>query len=99
MPTATEPIVQIHNVEVSYKDRMVLDPEQGLLRKREELLKRASTERIVHGGEVYEVQADGSFEVPQSVATFMTRMPGWYLGPNPFTAEAEDSAAPKVRRV
>ena len=95
--------MQIHHVETSYEDRWVLDEQRGAVKRREQIMKRSSAERIVHNGETYEVEADGTFLVPDDVAAFMCRQPGWHEGPSPFspdepTPTADAFTPPRVTR-
>lgn len=87
-------MAEIHHTQVGYEDRWVLDPAMGAVKRREEILKPSGVERIVHGDDTYERTDRGSFEVPDGVADFYVRMPGWHRGPSPFAPEPK--AAPKA---
>lgn len=55
-------------------------------------------DRIVHGDGTYEVQPDGTFEVPDDLASFLCAQPEWERGPNPHPPErppARKAAKPK----
>ena len=82
---------QIHHVEESESEEWVLDPLRGPIKEKRRAMKPGSVERLVvpssasrPDGETFELQPDGTFHVPQDVADFFTRMPGWHEGESPF---------------
>ena len=100
--------MQIHHVQVTYEDKWVLDPQHGSVKKREEIIAPSGTSSIgvpAHqfdscpDGETFEVQSDGAFHVPDDVAAFFMRMPGWREGPSPLVDEpaAEPTPARKSK--
>lgn len=91
--------MQIHEVQVFKKKSHHLDPEKGLVLQTQDIVKRSDTSVISFDGVEYEVDDDGTFDVPDEVAAFFIGTPGWYEGPNPFNeAEAEADAAKKPAR-
>lgn len=92
----------IHNVEVFDEKHYEIDAQKGAVLKHTQVLKRGTASAITHDDETYEVEADGSFRVPDDLAAFLVNQPGWYGGPNPFVeeyeAEAEDEAPSKPIR-
>lgn len=86
----------IHNVEVFDEKHYEIDPQKGAVLKHSQVLKRGTADVIVHGNETYTVDPDGSFRVPDELATFLTNTPGWYDGPNPFIEEYKDEAKKTV---
>jgi hypothetical protein len=60
--------------------------------RREIQMKPADTGAIKHGEDTYEVQSDGTFDVPEHVAAHFLRMPGWHEGSNPFAEEEPEPA-------
>jgi hypothetical protein len=81
-------MTQIYHVIQSTSDRYVLDPDRGMVQRRELVMKASDVAAIKHGEDTYEVASDGTFDVPEHVAAHFLRQPGWHQGPNPF-AEAE----------
>ena len=87
--------MQIYHVHTTYEDRWVLDPDKGSIKRREELMKPSGTTSIsvpagrfasCPDGETFE--AEGStFSVPDDVAEYFLRMPGWAEGLSPFPPE------------
>jgi hypothetical protein len=99
-------MLQIHHVQVTYEDRWVLDPQYGSVKKREEILAPSGTSSIgvpakqfdsCPDGETFEVQTDGAFHVPNDVAAYFLRMPGWREGPSPLAVEPEPTPARKTK--
>ena len=82
-------MTKIHHVETKHEERWEFDPQLGPVRRNIPLVGRSGTEKIVHAGETFEVGTDGSFDVPDYVADFMCRMPGWHRGTSPFPVEEE----------
>jgi len=83
---------QIYHAETTTVERYVLDPTLGPIKRREEALKPSGTWRIgAPDGATFERGADGTFEVPDEVAAFWLRRPGWHEGASPFAAEAAAS--------
>ena len=93
-------MTQIHNVVESPTSRYVLDPDHGMVQRRELVMRASDVDRIKHGDDTFEVQPDGSFEVPADVAAHYLRMPGWHEGPSPFAPEhREPQPQPHGRKV
>jgi hypothetical protein len=93
-------VTQIYNVIQSTANRYVLDPDQGMVQRRELVMKASDVSAIKHADDTFEVQADGTFDVPEHVAKHFLRMPGWHEGANPFAAaepEQEKPAESKAR--
>ena len=88
-------MTQIHHVLVTHEDRWVVDPALGPVKRREQVTRASTVERLVHNGKTYEVQPDGTFDVPDDLAQFQTSRPGWFYGPSPFAPEV---SVPKRRR-
>jgi len=85
--------VQIHNAKASTKLTWALDPVRGPIQQTERVIERATTSAIsvpkkgfasCPEGATFEIQPDGTFEVPDDVGAFYTRMPDWHAGPSPF---------------
>ena len=91
-------MTQIHNVIESPTMRHVLDPALGLVQRRELVMRASDVDRIKHGADTFEVQPDGSFEVPAEVAAHYLRMPGWHEGPSPFAPEHQEPQPQPQRR-
>ena len=78
--------MQIHHIEVTFKNRYELDPDSGQrVLRREPLLKRSGVEKIQDGKKAYTIDKDGSFEVPDALGERLVRGPGWFEGPSPFS--------------
>ena len=76
---------QIHKIRSFETMKFVEDPATGRqVQQRLQQFDVDSSDRVVHDGQVYEVQPDGSFHVPVELAEFLCRQPGWFAGPNPF---------------
>ena len=93
-------MTQIYHVIQSTSDRHVLDPERGMVLRREIEMKPADTAAIKHGEDTYQVANDKTFDVPEHVAAHFLRQPGWHQGPNPFAeqeAEPEKPARAKAK--
>lgn len=97
--------MQIYHVHTTYEDRWLLDPDKGAVKRREALMRPSGTSSIsvpegqfdsCPTGATFEVTADGAFNVPEDVAEFFLRMPGWGEGISPFPPE--DLAPPKGTR-
>lgn len=81
---------QIHHVAVTYRERWALDPERGAVKERQEVLGASGTWRIgAADGTAYDREADGTFMVPDEVAAFWLRRPGWFEGASPFPPPTE----------
>jgi hypothetical protein len=89
-------MTQIYHVIQTTSDRYVLDPERGMVQRRELVMQAATTGAIKHGDDQFEVQADGTFDVPAHVAAHFLGRPGWHEGSNPF-AEAQDEPEKPAR--
>ena len=98
--------MQIYHVHTTFEDRWVLDPDKGSVKRREALMKPSGTASIAvpegqfdstpEGGE-FTADESGTFSVPDDVATYFLRMPGWNEGLSPFPPE-EQPTAPKTSR-
>jgi hypothetical protein len=89
--------MQIHQVEVFDELRREIDPARGIVARREQVIRKGGATRIAHEGVTYEIDPDGSFDVPEEVAAVLVGKPGWYEGPNPFPAEVEAQPKPRSR--
>lgn len=83
--------MQIYRVIRSTKDSYDIDPDRGMVLKRIEAMLPADDDRIVHEGVTYEVQPDGTFNVPQDLGERFTAAwdSSWKVGANPFFAEEQ----------
>jgi hypothetical protein len=87
--------MKIHNVEEHYQNVHRIDPYRGEVIERVRQLRRSSVERIKHPDfGTYEVGLDGAFDVPNDVAVYFLKQPGWYEGVSPF--EIKPAAAVSV---
>jgi len=78
-------MAQIHQVIASEQLRHEIDPLKGSIVRRDKVLKKGDVHGISAGdGQEFEIQADGTFDVPEEVAGFFLKQPDWYPGPNPF---------------
>lgn len=77
----------IHHVESRFEDRWVLDPTLGAVKRREEIVRPSGARTISHGGETYDIDPQGHFEVPDEVGAYLCRLPGWHSGLSPFPPE------------
>ncbi|MGO9903487.1 MAG: hypothetical protein ACLP0J_28255 [Solirubrobacteraceae bacterium] len=89
-------MTQIYNVIQSTSDRYVLDPDRGMVQRRELVMQASDVHAIKHGDEQFEVAPDGTFDVPAHVAAHFLRQPGWHEGSNPF-AEVEPEPGKPAR--
>lgn len=93
---------QIHHVQTGYRDRWVLDADEGAVKRREMVMRHSDVHRIAHEGKTYDVHDDGTFHVPDAVAAHMLRMPGWHEGESPFYDDTrptpDDIEGPRVTR-
>jgi len=86
--------MKIFQVQETYEDTWVLDPDKGALKERRMRMKPSTTSRIqFHDGRTFEVGPDMSFDLPDDVAKFFLRMPGWHEGISPY-AEQEERPSP-----
>ncbi len=94
---------KIHNVEVFNESHYELDPIRGAVMKSEKVLKPGAAQNINHDDVEYEIDADGTFDVPDEVAEFLCRQPGWFPGTSPFQeapeVERKNAAKPRTRKV
>lgn len=89
-------LTQIHEVITEQVLQHEVDPIRGHIAKRVPVLKPGKTTQIVHDGETYERDDDGTFTLDNSVAEFFLNQPGWFAGPAPIPPEEEKpAAAPK----
>jgi hypothetical protein len=87
--------MQIHQVEALDQLRHVVDPQRGVLATRETVFKQGTTTQVTHPTlGAFDIDPDGSFEVPEELGRFLCAGPGWYEGPNPFAAELEAAEKP-----
>ncbi len=86
---------QIHHVGVTHVERYVLDPQNGPVKRREEVLSPSSTVRINWKNDDYDIGDDLTFLVPDECAEHFLRQPGWHEGLSPFAPEPE--AEPKAK--
>ncbi|MGD0386755.1 MAG: hypothetical protein ABSB73_11555 [Solirubrobacteraceae bacterium] len=87
-------MTQIHHVVQSTANRYVVDPDRGIVQRRELVMGASDIQQIKHGDDMFQVGDDGTFQVPERVAAHFLRMPGWHEGPNPF-AEAQPEPEPE----
>lgn len=76
--------LRIHKLVERQVERAEVDPVQGLIRVWRTEIRPSQEERISHDGVEYEIEADGSFEVPHELGLLLTKRHGWYEGPSPF---------------
>jgi len=88
---------RIHHVINSVKEEWDFDAHEGARLVRREAAQPSGADRIIHSGATYEAR-NGTFEVPDDVAAFMLRMPGWHEGESPFAEKDAADSRPKVRR-
>ncbi len=77
--------MKIHHVETKNDERWSFDPQLGPVRRSEPVVGRSGTDRVVspeYG--TFEVDPDGSFDVPDGLAKFLLNQPGWHAGASPF---------------
>jgi hypothetical protein len=102
--------MKIYCIEETPEERSSLDPVFGPVKRAETMKKASSIDRIsvpAHvfasspAGGVWEIQPDGTFEVPDDVGKSMTIRPGWHEGLSPFpTGDLPPAIAPlKPHRV
>lgn len=92
--------MQIHHLTISRTEHYVLDEELGVVRRKEQAVRRSDVEQVVHEGKTYEIDPDGSFHVPEAVGRFMLRLPDWHPGPSPFQDQivaVEEAKVPRRR--
>lgn len=92
--------MKIHHVETRYEEQWVFDPVNGPGRKTVAIYQPSSVGRIVHGGQTFEVQPDGAFELPEEVAGFFLRQPNWFRGLPPQPPEELETPrrGPRARK-
>jgi hypothetical protein len=86
-------VTQIYNVIQSTANRYVLDPDHGMVQRRELVMRASDVSAIKHADDTFDVQPDGTFQVPEHVAAHFLRMPGWHEGSNPFAVEEQEKPA------
>ena len=88
--------MQIFHCETSHADRWVMDPQHGMVKRREEVLRPSGLRSIGVAAGVYEScpeeteflpDASGTFDVPADVAAHLLAQPGWGEGLSPFPPE------------
>jgi len=91
---------RIYHVITQMVEEWDFSPRTGASLVRRESVTPSGTYVIQHEGKTYEIQQDGAFEVPEDVAAFYLRMPGWHEGSNPFTMRKlqEDAEAAREPR-
>ena len=78
----------IHQVEAHEQYEYEIDPIRGGVRRRtSDVTQQGSASAISHESGEYEIDDEGSFDVPEDVAEYFCNQPGWYRGPNPFAAQ------------
>ncbi len=84
--------MQIHPVIETFKDRYVMDPTLGPVRRREAILDHPGAQAIVIEDQEFYPDSDGTFDVPDDIAAkLLGRKTGnisWHPGANPFVTEA-----------
>ena len=94
--------MKIYHVINKEVDRFVLDPLRGTILRRENILTQSDIESIAKDDEVYPIDHQGTFEVPESVGQDLLERAvangRWYEGENPFYApypiDQDESASP-----
>ena len=86
---------QIHQVETFEHSAHVLDPQHGMVLRKEQVLRRGTANAIFNDDDTYPISFRGTFDVPEDVAELLTKQPGWAFGPNPYQDEFEAEAAKK----
>lgn len=93
-------MTQVHKVVETTVNRFEVDADHGVVQRVARLMKPAGDDRIKHGDETFEVQPDGTFELPEHVAAHFLRQPGWHEGPSPFAPdERDEKPSPRGRKV
>ena len=83
----------IHHVETYEVARHEIDPKLGVVLRKERVVRKGGVVTIANPDfGTFEIQPDGSFDVPDELATDLCNQPGWFPGPNPFV---DDDPAPK----
>jgi hypothetical protein len=94
--------MHIHHIEESYADRWMVDPDLGTVKRRELVMKPSGTAAIavppntfesLPDGGTFNKAEDGTFDVPDDVGEYFTRMPGWHAGESPFPPEEHAAAS------
>jgi hypothetical protein len=99
--------MQIYHVHTEYEDRWVLDPQRGHVKRREELITPSGTTTIVvpadqfdstPDGDEFTADNSGTFSVPDDVAAYFLRQPGWNEGLSPFPPEDTPAKPTRSRK-
>jgi len=96
--------MRIYHVHETWRDEWESDLDRGMVKVRRRVLEPSNQIRLTHDGVTYEVQPDGSFDVPEEVGTFYVGPPvaraGWHTGVPPFALnEVPPAMAPRRGRV
>jgi hypothetical protein len=91
---------RIYHAVTTKTEEWDFDPKRGASLIARESIQPSGAEIIQHGDLTFELQPDGCFELPDDVAAFYRKQPGWYEGPNPFVQKrmAEEAAAAREPR-
>jgi hypothetical protein len=90
----------VYHVVIKKHEEWNYDPQKGPALVAREAIQDSGTERIQYtDGRNFEVQPDGCFYLPDDVATYFLRMPGWKEGKNPFFTTPKEPTGPTVKRV
>jgi uncharacterized protein YigE (DUF2233 family) len=92
---------QVYHVISKKHEEWNYDPQKGPALVIREAIEPSGATRIQYtDGRNFEVQPDGTFHLPDEVAAYFLRMPGWHEGAkNPFVDPPPAPTGPKVRRV
>lgn len=94
---------KVHNVESHEERSYAIDPEKGIVQKTNQVIGRGGATSVSHEGVRYEIESDGSFEVPEELAEALCSTPGWFRGENPFKDDIEsevvhETSTPRKRK-
>jgi len=90
--------VKIHHVHQDFVDRWVTDPNLGVVKRHELVMKPSSIDSIaLPDGRTFSRAADGSFDVDAITAKHFLAMPGWQEGPSPFPDDDMEPEPEEVR--
>lgn len=89
--------MRIHHLEVRNTTHVAADERTGKpVLVRDKVLGPSGTTAITYEGVQYNVQQDGTFDVPDEVGAYYMRGDGWFGGPNPFAEQFQAEAATQV---
>jgi hypothetical protein len=91
--------MKIHQVVESTELKHVIDPIRGMTVHREQVLKpgvAATIDHPEHG--TFEINPDGSFDVPDELGEWLCNTPGWYEGSTPFGEQVDRTKAARTKK-